>query len=219
MFAVVYIPQFPLQSALRHEPELWAKAVALVDPARSTPTVCELTDLARANGVTEGLTPTQAMARCGNVLIRHRAPAQEAAVTEAIVQCAYGFSPNIEATAPGVCTLDLSGLAMLADADALKVVAWAGRLRASLAGQNLRARIGVGPTPNIARHAARWGETVEIIDDPKTFLAALPVAALEPSTDVAMILRKWGIATVGELLALGQEALVDRLEQFADRGN
>jgi protein ImuB len=210
MFAVLYLPRFWLQAALRHEPELWAKPVALVDPARSTPVVCDGTEPALAAGVAKGLTPTQAMARCGHVLIRHRSRAHEATAAEIILQCAYAFSPHLEATAEGLCTLDLRGLAALAGAGHASLAHWAGRLRGALADQNLRARIGVGPTPNVARHAARWTEGIEIVGAPKTFLAALPVEALEPSTDVSLILQKWGIRTVGELLALGQEALADR---------
>jgi len=211
MFAVVHLPHFPLQSALRHESELWSKPVALVDPALHTPVVCGLTDAARAAGVAEGLTPTQAMARCASVRIRHRSPAREAAATEAMLHCAQAFSPRIEATSAGVCTLDLQGLLVLADAEAADLAAWAGRLRTALAGQNLRARVGVGRTPNLARHAARWTDGIEIVGDAGTFVAALPVAALEPSSDVALILEKWGIRTVGELLALGQEALLERI--------
>src|SRR6185503_6292961 len=113
MFAVLYLPQFALQAALRHESELWAQPVALVDPALSTPRVCDATPPARALGVTEGLTPTQALARCRDVLIRHRSPAQEAAGTDAVLQCAYSFSPSIENTSPGTVTLDLLGLAEL----------------------------------------------------------------------------------------------------------
>jgi len=50
MFAVIHLPNFALQAALRHEPELWAKPVALVDSSLTTPRVCELTDRARAAG-------------------------------------------------------------------------------------------------------------------------------------------------------------------------
>src|ERR1051326_7190120 len=211
MFAVIYIPRFALQAALRHEPELGSKPIALVDPERTTPLVCDLTDAARQRGVSEGLTPTQAMARCAELSVRHRSVAQEIAAGHAVLQCAWGFSPHIEATAPGVCTLDLRGLAILSEDDPGAMSGWAAHLRAALAGQQLRVRVGIGPTPNLARHAARWADGIEIVRDPKAFIASLPVAALEPSSDVTTVLQKWGIRTVGELLALGQEALVDRL--------
>jgi protein ImuB len=211
MFAVVHLPQFPLQAALRHEPELWAKAVALVDPARTTPIICDATAPAREAGVAPGLTPTQALARCGHVLVRHRLPAQELAAQAAVVQCVYGFSPHIEATAPGVTTLDLRGLSRISGHEPAKLLAWAGELRTALATQGLRASIGLAATPTVARHAACWSDGLRLVTDPRPFLDGLPVAALEPSSDVAEILRKWGVRTVGELLALGQEALADRL--------
>ena len=211
MFAVVYLPQFALQSALRHEPDLWSKSVALVDPARTTPAVCDFTAAAGAGGIALNLTPTQAMARCESVIVRHRSPTLEATATEALIQCAYGFSPNIEATAPGIVTLDLRGLSRVAGANAEVLLAWAGELRNALRDQGLHAKIGLGPTPNLAQHAARWGSGLELVIQAKDFIADLPVAALDPSADAASILDKWGIRKVGELLGLGQGALADRL--------
>lgn len=217
MFAVVHIPRFALQAALRHQPELWPKPVALIDPDQATPRVVEVNDVALKSGIALGQTATQALARCRDVIIRHRSLKQEAAATQAVLQSADSFSPHIEATAPGVCTLDLRGITLLKDADAAKVAAWAARLRESIVRLNLRPRVGIGPTPNVARHAARWTEAVQIVGDARAFIATLPVAALEPSSDVELILHKWGIRTVGELIALGQEALADRLglEAFA----
>jgi protein ImuB len=211
MFAVVYLPQFALQAALRHEPELWAKAIALVDPECTIPVVCDETKQAHAAGVRKGLTPTQALARCGTLAVRHRSTSLETAANEALLQCAFSFSPHIEATEPGLCTLDLRGLAVLSDADSTELFRWAERLRATVANLNLQARIGLGATPNVARQAAFWAKEIEIISDPDGFIANLPVAALAPSSDVSVILHKWGIRTVGEFLALGQEALVERL--------
>lgn len=211
MFAVVYVPQFSLQAALRHEPELWKRPVALVDPASRTPVVCEGTGPARAAGVSDGLTATQAMARCGSVLIRPRSARQESAATTAILQSAYAFSPHLEATALGVCTLDLRGIAAVSGKDHAGLEQWARKLQAALAGVQLAASIGLGPSPNTALHAARWGKGIEIVEEPAPFIAALPAAALEPSPDVAVLLERWGIRTVGELLALGQEALTARL--------
>jgi protein ImuB len=184
------------------------------------------------------------MARCRDVIIRHSSPAQEAAATAALLQVAHGFSPHIENTAPGLVTLDLRGLGELTDSQETSAEPdvpmearryatywnWAQRLRASVASLNLTGRIGIGLTPNIARHAARWCQAESSLEQPREdsgpvedaasvqivahtpdFIAGLPVAALDPSTDVADILRKWGIRTVGQFLALGQDAMMDRL--------
>src|SRR6201999_1190560 len=102
MFAVIFIPNFSLQAVLRHEPELRGRAVALVDPKLSKPIIIQLTPAARACGIIEGLTPSQAMARCAELIIKPRSPGQEESATEVLLQTAYAFSPNIEATAPGV---------------------------------------------------------------------------------------------------------------------
>jgi protein ImuB len=228
MFAVVYLSQFSLQAVLRHEPELWKKPVALVDPLQRPPMICDGTEQAFASGVVPGLTPTQAMARCSTVLIRSRSLEQEETATAALLQCASAFSPNLETTARGVCTLDLRGLSWMANESTPaqessppttarkepsrdRWLAWADKLRGTLAEVNLTVSIGMGPTPQVARHAARWGKGIEWVEAPAPFIASLPVEALEPSSDVAPILDRWGIRTVGELLALGQEALSERL--------
>jgi protein ImuB len=225
MFAVIYLPQFALQAVLRHAPEGWSKPVALLDPAVRPPIIAECTEPARAAGITPGLSPTQAMARCSDVRIQPRSSAQEKAAGHALLQCAYAFSPHLEATAPGWCTLDLRGLAALGDkepscqaegneesrAALQRFEVWAGRLQNALGRVRLAASIGVGATPNLARQAARWGRGIEVVENPRAFLSGLPVAALEPSTDGAILLQRWGIRTVGELLGLGQDALSARL--------
>jgi protein ImuB len=217
MFGVVSIPQFPLQAVLRHEPELWSKPVALVDNQERAPVICDTTEPARATGITPGCTPTQAMARCREILLRERSSRHEEAATAALLQTAYAFSPYLESTGPGVCTLDLHDLAALKDADRSAQESWARRLQHALAALQLSAAIGLGPTPIVARHAARWGGGIEIVHQAELFIAGLPLAALEPSPDIALRLKSWGIRTVAEMLALGQEAVVARLglEAFA----
>jgi protein ImuB len=165
----------------------------------------------------EGLTLVQAMARASDLVIRRRSMAQEAATMDLVLQIACAFTPNIELTSPGVVTLDLRGLLELRDAGPKEFTAWANRLHQILSAAQLSSRLGIGPTPNLARHASRWGDGIFQIVDPDSFIKGLPVAALEPSSDVADILSKWGIRTVGELLALGQGEVTERLglEAFA----
>lgn len=233
MFAVLHFPGFALQAALRHEPELGARPVALVDPGMTVPRVVDATPAARAAGVADAQTAPQALARCREVVIRHRSSAAESSAMEAILQCAFGFSPHLEATRPGTVTLDLRGLSGLnapgGGPDPAALRRWAGRLRAELAGQHLSARVGVGPTPSVARHAAEWGtpspapapgdsgdsgdpgDAVCLVEHPEAFMAGLPVEALGPSSDVADLIRRWGVRTVGQWLALGQAELAERL--------
>ncbi|MFO1499538.1 MAG: DNA polymerase Y family protein [Verrucomicrobiota bacterium] len=200
-----------MQAILRHEPALWDQPLALVDSSTGQPAVYEVTTTALAAGVSPGLTPTQAMARCGHVLFRSRDQRQEEAATQAIRQRTFAFSPHLEGTGPGVCTLDLRGLACLRDATRSELLGWGANVQLALAGLGLSAAIGLAATPTLAWHAARWGNGLTLIDEPVSFVRKLPMQALNPSSEIAEVLGHWGIRTVGELLDLGQEDLTARL--------
>ena len=102
MFAVIQIPDFFLQAAIRHEPELARRAVALIDESLPKPAVIQLTDAARLSSVSLGMTSTQAMARCRDIVIKSRSADQEATAADTLLQTNFLFSPYVEATAPGL---------------------------------------------------------------------------------------------------------------------
>src|SRR5262245_12823333 len=110
MFAVVFVQNFSLQAVLRHEPDLISRAVALTDPELPKLGIVQCTSAARDADVDEGMSASQAMARCAELVIKSRSRAQEQSATEVLIQTAYAFSPFIESTAPGICTMDLRGL-------------------------------------------------------------------------------------------------------------
>ena len=205
MFAVIYIPNFALQAVLRHEPELLSQPVALMDAEIAKAVIVQLNDAAKASDVVEGLTASQAMARCSRLTIKPRARAQEQATTDVLLQTAYAFSPNIESTALGVCTLELKGLQLQTEET---VQAWAGKITAALAQLGLEAKIGAAPTPALALIAAHSNS---IVREPTEFVAALPVETLQPPAEILEILSRWGIRTVGAFIHLGKERAAERL--------
>jgi protein ImuB len=206
MFAVIHIPDFELQAALRLEPELRSRPVALLDDAPVKAAVLQLTAPAGQAGVCRGQTSTQAMARCRDVVLKTRSRAREETVTAMLLQCAYGFSPAIEATAQGVCTLDLKGLPAAGDPDQ-----WAKHILDALEQLQLQARIGVAQTPHLAWLAAKQARPFSFVQNAEPFVAALPLKVLEPPADILEILEMWGIRTVGAFLAIGKENLAQRL--------
>src|SRR5438874_8445424 len=107
MFAVIYIPDFALQAVLRQEPELCSQPTVLIEEESAKAKILQLTEAARAAGIHEGMTSTQAMARCGAVRIRPRSAARERIAQDILLQFAASLSPWIENTAPGVCTLQI----------------------------------------------------------------------------------------------------------------
>ena len=237
MFAVIFIPNFSLQAVLRHEPDLRARPVALVDSKLLKPAIVELTSAAQTRGVCAGLTASQAMARCAELIIKSRSPAQEESATEVLLQTAYAFSPNIEATAPGVCSIELKGMAF--DSNRAGVQPWAQKIIEVLAQFNIAAKIGLAATPELALLAARAAEPVlALFPVPKKQptsnnqhrttngsqfgssldvgcsmldVGCFPLSSLEPSPEILTILRRWGIETIGALLALGQDNVTERL--------
>lgn len=206
MFAVICIPDFHLQAALRLEPmTLHARPVGVIDGTAPNPVILELTQAAREAGVSAGMTVTQAMARSPEILIKRRSAAQEQAANAALLDCAWAFSPNVEATADGVCTLDLKGHGRI-DYEPLAAKILDCLMRLHFAGQ-----VGVAENPLLAWHAARAARPCMVVKDAKEFLKALPVESMEPTAEVRGVLKKWGIHTLGEFLALGKNALAERL--------
>lgn len=219
MFAVIYIPDFALQAALRLEPRLTNEPVALVDPNLPKSPVIQLTAAARDEGVVEGLTPTQARARCSEVLLKPRSAVMEQAAAAALLQCAYDFSPDVEVTADGTVTLDLRGFKDLA------LEAYGRRMVEQVRLLYLDARVGVAANPLLSLYAARRAQPVLVVSEQmangksgngkgsaaSAFLAGLPIEAIEPSPETLHVLRQWGIRTLGAFVELGQEALTDRL--------
>ena len=205
MFAVIHIPDFFLQAALRPEPELHSRPVALVEANLPKPVILQLTQAARDVGVSEGMTPTQGLARCPALVVKTRSATQESAASQAVLDCAFAFSPYVEAATPGLCTLDLKGFKDLRyDLLGEKILSWL--LKLHLAGQ-----IGVAENPLLALHAAGCARPFLRVKNSREFLAALPIESIEPSMEVLSILKKWGIHTVGAFTALGREALAERL--------
>src|SRR4249920_2956376 len=106
MFAVILLPKFRLQAALRWQAELWLKPVALTDEKN---VVLECTEPAEQRHAVPGLNAVQALARCPDVLLRPRVPAMEDAAQEILLEIADSLSPAIESTSRGCATVDLRG--------------------------------------------------------------------------------------------------------------
>lgn len=210
MFAALWLPGFRLQAALR-----WRDAAGpagLVDGDATRGAILEVNAAAGASRVQPGLTPAQALARCPALSIVSRSLAQETACQALLVELAMGFSPRVEATRDGLCTLDLSGAA--------KGACWqrlAEEMVARCAAEGFAARVGIAPHPDHAWLAACRADPVNVVYDGAPFCAALPIAVLEPSAELAVILEDWGVRTVGEFLKLPAQGAIERLGPEAAR--
>ena len=170
MFATLYLPNFYLQAAMRHHPELRAQPVGVIDPTHKKVAIVELNDAAEKAGIGKGMTPSQALARCLQVSIRTRERGQEKLIDEILLQHAFMLSPFVEATAPGVCTVQFT--------DNRQLIAKASRVLGKLDTCEIRAHIGIASLPDSSLLAAHLARPILQIDEPKKFLAPLPIETL-----------------------------------------
>ncbi len=170
MFATIYLPNFYLQAAMRHQLKLLAQPVALIDAAQSKVAIIQLNDAAEKAGVYRGMSPSQALARCLRVVIKTRERAQEDVIDEVLLPHAFTLSPFVEATAPGVCTIQFT--------DDRDLAAKLSRAIEQLAECEIIAQAGIAHLPDTSFLVAHLARPVLQMDDAKEFLAPLPIETL-----------------------------------------
>jgi ApbE superfamily uncharacterized protein (UPF0280 family) len=170
MFATIYLPNFYLQAAIRHQPELLAQPVALLEEQEKKPVIIQLNEAAEQAGIRKGMTPSQALARYLQVTIKARARAQEKSIQEMLLHYAFTLSPFVEATKPGICTIQFT--------DNRDLSAKASRVIEQLTACEITAQAGIAPTPDTSLLIAHLARPVLEINDAKEFLAPLPIETL-----------------------------------------
>src|SRR6202041_1659216 len=242
-FACIYVPNFPVAAALRAEPELRTRAVAILEGKPPVETILAVNDQASRLGIAPGMTKAQAELS-PELVLRPNSPLQNSTAHAALLDCAQSFSPCVEDAACDTSLLDLAGMESLLGP--LPDIARAPHDRAAILGLN--ANIAVASNPDTAVLAARglcdaglWGRglcgagtlaraAVTIIPSGKEAerLGSLPLKVLfadqckedprkeEEKKEAARlidILDRWGIRTLHALAALPSIALSERLGQ------
>lgn len=170
MFASLLVPNFHLQAALRYAPDLHDKPVALIDDRASKALIIQLNERAEQGGVCCGMTSSQGLARCLNLVVRPRDRLQERLLAELVLQCAFTLSPDVEETTSGVWTIQFT--------DMRRIEENVTRTIATLSAMAITARAGIAQTPDGSLLAAHMAQPVLKLCDTKTFLASLPLEVL-----------------------------------------
>ncbi|MFL6531513.1 MAG: hypothetical protein ACJ8KX_13675 [Chthoniobacterales bacterium] len=170
MFATLFLPNFYLQAALRHQPELLVRPVALIDDQEAKPIVIQLNAAAEAVGVTVGMTPSQGLARYLQLVVKTRLRGQERLLDDLLLQFAFSLAPYVEATAPGVCTIQFT--------ETKNIRRNLERIIEQFAVSDLTAKAGIAPTPDASLLAAHTANPVLQVNDARDFLAPLPIETL-----------------------------------------
>jgi hypothetical protein len=170
MFATVYVPNFFLQAAVRHQEISASTPVALIDENDKKPLIIQRNDAAEMAGVCIGMAPSQGLARCLNLLIKSRSLPKEKALANLLLQYCFSLSPNVEETAAGIWTVQFTR----ADNLQQKVAS----VIEQLAQCQIAAHAGIAPTPDMSFLAANLARPVLQIVEPEEFLAPLPIDIL-----------------------------------------
>jgi protein ImuB len=219
-FACIYVPNFLVAAALRAEPELQARAVAILEGKPPLETVVAVSEEAGRMGIAPGMTKAQAEL-CAALAIRPRSSLEESAAHAAVLDCAQSFSPCVEDAACDTVLLDLTGMESLFGS--LPEICRAILNRAAALG--LDANVATASNPDAALLAARGFSGVTVIPPGKEaeLLGSLPVEVLfanrlageekEAADRLRETLDRWGIRDLRALAALPEVALSERLGQ------
>ena len=170
MFATIYLPNFYLQAAMRHQPELRGQPVALLEELEKKPVIIQLNEAAEQAGIRKGMTPSQALARYLQVTIKARARMQEKSIQEMLLHYAFTLSPFVEAANPGICTIQFT--------DNRDLSAKVSRVIEQLTECEITVQAGIAPTPDTSLLIAHLARPLLEINDAKEFLAPLPIDTL-----------------------------------------
>jgi protein ImuB len=242
-FACIYVPNFPVAAALRADPELQARPVAILEGKPPLEQIIAVNEKARDAGIFPGMTKAQAEL-CPDIALCPRSFLQELSAHAALLDCAQSFSPIVEDTAIDTVLLDLAGMESLFGS--LTKISYAISDRAIALG--LKANVAAAANPDAALLAAR-GLTVAPAsgrlsrghlapapgeaESPKVIvippgkepekLGQLPVEVLfddhlegdqkEEAARLLETLDRWGIRHLHALAALPEIALSERLGQ------
>jgi protein ImuB len=161
------------------------------------------------------MSATEAAARVPGLVGRLEDAEAERVAAGALLDAAWATSPRVELLEPGCLALDLGGLtALLGDERRIGE-----RLGGAGAAVALPVRVGIGGTRTVACLAARAGPGLLVVPPgaERAFLAPRALALLDPPSDVALALERWGVKTLGALAALPTAALLARLGPAAVR--
>jgi hypothetical protein len=104
------------------------------------------------------------------VTIKARARTQEKSIQEILLHHAFTLSPFVEATQPGTCTIQFT--------DNRDLSGKLSRVIEQLAECEITARAGIAPTPDTSLLVAHLARPVLQVQNPKQFLAPLPIETL-----------------------------------------
>jgi protein ImuB len=209
-FACIYVPDFPVQAAVRADPTLHNRALTLITGIPPLWHVVAASPAALQAGIQLGMTKAQVTEFTG-IEIRERCEAHEKAAHSALLDAGWSVSPRVENTMPGTTVLDLEGLESLFGSD--EKIAQTLQQRAASVGITPNVAVAANIDASIVAARGFAGITRIPPGEESRRLGELPVQVLTVATEMLEILERWGVRTLRALGALPVLQLSERLGQ------
>ncbi len=212
MVVCLHLPRFELIVAAGGAEALTGEPIAIA-PAPGARCVGEVSGAAEADGVRQGMSLGEALARCPSLGLLPADPLGAAEAWETVLGGLEGIGAAVEGPAAGIAFFAADGLLRLHGG--LPGVIEAARR----SGQGGRpARIGAGPGRFCAMAAAfaarpRRGAVIVEQREAARWLSSQPAELLrlrEQTADLVLPLHRLGIRTLGAIRRLGRDGMADR---------
>jgi protein ImuB len=210
--ACLSIPSFPLAARLRREPELATEPLVVLEGNGDAAHVAGATRVARLAGLRPGLSLPQARSLLPSLLTRRRDSECEQAAHDTLLEIAASVSPRIEDAGEGIAYAEVRTTERHYPGKDPETEL--GRSLIAAARRNgLWVRVGIAASKLAARVAAGLpcSPTLVATGEEASFLAPLPLAHLAPEPQLAALLARWGLVTIGDFARLPADEVTSRL--------
>lgn len=222
------IPDLPLSAALRADPELKGRPLAIASGPGPRAELVSVSPEAGQKGIRRLDRVAQARTLCSELCVKVASPALENAARQALLDAALSCAPRAALAAPlsgsfaaeAVVFAEASGMEAVFQSERGFATALLERVRRLGFGLGCGPWVTVASSQLVARVAARRfairhpeGDRVELLSprSERAFLASLPLDLLDPGDTVQAALTRFGVRTVRDLLQLPRRALGTRL--------
>jgi protein ImuB len=214
MVVCVHLPRFELIVAAGGPQALAGRALAIAPVPGGAQRVGEVSGAAEAFGVAPGMALGEALARCSELGLIAADPLGVAQGWEETARVLEGIGAAVELERAGLAYFEADGLHGMYGGERETIAA---ARRAVRLPSGRLARVGAGPTRFCALAAALATRSrhVVVVEEREAgrYLAAQPVGLLGFRAETAALvqpLSRLGVRTLGELAALGRDAVADR---------
>jgi len=216
LYAAICIKDFPVQALLRLRTDLWEAPCVVIEGEPPVQWICSLNEKARLHGATLRMTPVELDTFTG-ITILHRSPEEERLAKTILLDCAWSFSPRIEAASMDdtyMLVIDITGAEKLFG----KPESLIASLKHSIALLYFRCSIAACGNYHASVFFARnlTDESSPAVIPPEAIaesLAYLPLTVVDLKKEHRELFRIWGIHTLGMLAALPELELIARMGQ------